>query len=46
MSPDTQREAIARSAEYRGVEILAWHVDDGQQLPLLCKRLQSGEVTH
>jgi hypothetical protein len=30
ISPTVQREAIARWAEYRGVEIAAWHVDEDE----------------
>jgi DNA invertase Pin-like site-specific DNA recombinase len=30
ISPTVQREAIERWAEYRGVEILAWHVDEDE----------------
>src|SRR5215203_5633078 len=30
ISPKVQREAIERWAEYRGVEILEWHVDEDE----------------
>lgn len=30
MSPDLQREAIERWAAYKGVEIVAWHVDEDE----------------
>lgn len=30
ISPTVQREAIARWAEYRGVEVVAWHVDEDE----------------
>jgi DNA invertase Pin-like site-specific DNA recombinase len=30
ISPSVQREAIARWAEYRGVEIVAWHEDEDE----------------
>jgi len=30
ISPDVQREAIQRWAEYRGVEIVAWHFDEDE----------------
>jgi hypothetical protein len=30
ISPTVQKEAIARSAQYRGVEIAAWHVDEDE----------------
>jgi hypothetical protein len=30
ISPTVQIEAIARWAEYRGVEIVAWHVDEDE----------------
>lgn len=30
ISPDVQREAIERWAAYRGVEIVAWHVDEDE----------------
>ena len=28
ISPDVQRESIQRWADYRGVEIVAWHFDE------------------
>jgi site-specific DNA recombinase len=30
ISPDVQRDAIQRWADYRGVEIVTWHVDEDQ----------------
>lgn len=30
ISPDVQREAVQRWADYRGVEIVAWHVDEDE----------------
>lgn len=30
ISPDVQRESIQRWADYRGVEIAAWHVDEDE----------------
>lgn len=30
ISPDVQREAIQRWADYKGVELAAWHVDEDQ----------------
>jgi site-specific DNA recombinase len=52
ISPDVQREAIQRWADYRGVEIAAWHFDEDesggtQQRPGLREamaRVQSGET--
>ncbi len=43
ISPTVQREAIARWAEYRGVEIAAWHVERtslaAPRIGLVCERL-------
>lgn len=30
ISPTVQKEAIARWAEYRGVQIAAWHIDEDE----------------
>jgi site-specific DNA recombinase len=52
ISPTVQREAIARWAEYRGVEIAAWHVDEDESggtqdrpgLRSAIERVESGET--
>jgi Resolvase, N terminal domain. len=52
ISPTVQREAIARWAEYRGVEIAAWHVDEDESggtqdwpgLREAIRRIESGET--
>jgi site-specific DNA recombinase len=52
ISPTVQKEAIARWAEYRGVEIVAWHVDEDESggtqnrpgLREAIKRIESGET--
>lgn len=52
ISPTVQREAIARWAEYRGVEIAAWHVDEDESggtedrpgLRAAIERIESGET--
>ncbi len=52
ISPAVQKEAIARWAEYRGVEIAAWHVDEDESggtqdrpgLRLAIERIQGGET--
>lgn len=52
ISPTVQREAIARWAEYRGVEIAAWHLDEDESggtqdrpgLRAAIERIESGET--
>ena len=52
ISPTVQREAIARWAAYRGVEIAAWHVDEDESggtqdrpgLREAIRRIESGET--
>jgi site-specific DNA recombinase len=52
ISPSVQKEAIARWAEYRGVEIAAWHVDEDESggtqdrpgLRTAIERIESGET--
>ncbi|HYM45478.1 MAG TPA: recombinase family protein [Solirubrobacteraceae bacterium] len=52
ISPTVQKEAIARWAEYRGVEIAAWHVDEDESggtqdrpgLREAIQRIESGET--
>lgn len=52
ISPTVQKEAIARWAEYRGVEIAAWHVDEDESggtqdrpgLRAAIERIESGDT--
>src|SRR2546421_2393489 len=52
ISPDVQREAIQRWADYRGVEIAAWHFDEDESggsqnrpgLRAAMDRIEAGET--
>jgi DNA invertase Pin-like site-specific DNA recombinase len=52
ISPDVQREAIQRWADYRGVQIIAWHFDEDESggtqvrpgLRACMERIEAGET--